>query len=64
VLGFTPTLGQSGVVTKMEIKFHVHTDASNFVLGVMLSQNLYNTIDKPIYYVSRFMNNAKKLYNN
>jgi hypothetical protein len=40
----------------------VHTDASNFALGVMLGQNPDNTIDKPIYYASRLMNNAKKNY--
>ncbi len=40
----------------------MHTDASNFALGVMLGQNPDNTIDKPIYYASRLMNNAKKNY--
>jgi hypothetical protein len=34
----------------------------HFVLGVMLSQNLDNTIDKPIYYASKLMNSAKKNY--
>jgi hypothetical protein len=28
----------------------------------MLGQNPNNTIDRPIYYASRFMNNAKKNY--
>jgi hypothetical protein len=45
-----------------KIKFHVHTNTSNFALGVMLSQNPYNTIDKPIYYASRLMNSIGKNY--
>ncbi len=45
-----------------KLEFHVHTDALNFPLGAMLSQNLNKAIDKPIYYVSRLMNNAKKNY--
>jgi hypothetical protein len=40
----------------------VHIDASNFVLGVMLGQNLDNTIDIPIYYANRLMNSAKNNY--
>jgi hypothetical protein len=31
-------------------------------LGAMLNQNPNKTIDKPIYYASRLMNNAKKNY--
>jgi hypothetical protein len=46
------------MVPSWKNEFHVHTNASNFVLGVMLGQNPDNTIDRPIYYVSRFMNNA------
>ncbi len=37
----------------------MHIDASNFALGVMLGQNLDNTIDKPIYNANRLMNDAK-----
>jgi hypothetical protein len=37
----------------------VHIDASNFALGVMLGQNLDNTIDRPIYNANRLMNDAK-----
>jgi hypothetical protein len=33
-----------------------------FALGAMLNQNPNKTIDKPIYYVSRLMNNAEKNY--
>jgi hypothetical protein len=40
----------------------VHTNASNFAIGVMLSQNPNNTIDKPIYYASRLMNSEEKNY--
>jgi hypothetical protein len=40
----------------------VHTDASNFVLGVMLNQNPNNTIDIPIYYASRLMKSVEKNY--
>ncbi len=40
----------------------MHIDASNFVLGVMLGQNLDNTIDIPIYYANRLMNSAKNNY--
>jgi hypothetical protein len=40
----------------------VHTNASNFTLGVMLGQNLDNTIDIPIYYANRFMNSVEKNY--
>jgi hypothetical protein len=46
------------MVPNWKIKFHVHIDTSNFALGVMLGQNLNNTIDKPMYYASRLMNNA------
>jgi hypothetical protein len=38
----------------------VHTDASNFALGVMLGQNPYNIIDRPIYYATT--NNALNNY--
>jgi hypothetical protein len=37
-------------------------NASNFALSVMMGQNLKNIIDKPIYYVSRLMSNAKRNY--
>jgi hypothetical protein len=50
------------MVPNWKIKFHVHIDASNFALGIMLGQNPDNTIDSPISHASRFMNNAKKNY--
>jgi hypothetical protein len=40
----------------------VHTDASNFVLGVMLGQNPDNTINIPIYFANRVMNSADNNY--
>ncbi len=40
----------------------MHTDASNFVLGVMLGQNPDNTINIPIYFASRVMNSADNNY--
>jgi hypothetical protein len=50
------------IVPNWKFKFHVHINTSNFSLGVMLGQNLDNTIDKPIYYVNRLMNNIEKKY--
>jgi hypothetical protein len=50
------------MVPNQEIEFHVHTNASNFAFEVMLSQNLDNTIDIPIYYASKLMNSAEKNY--
>jgi hypothetical protein len=43
------------IVPNWKKKFHVHIDASNYVIGVMLTQNLDDTIDKPIYYASQLM---------
>ncbi len=50
------------MVPNWKIEFHVHTNTSNFALGVMLGQNQDNTIDRPIYYVSRLMNSVEKNY--
>jgi hypothetical protein len=50
------------IVHDWKLEFHVHIDASNFAFGNMLSQNLNKIIDKPIYYASKLMNNAKKNY--
>ncbi len=51
------------IVPNWKFKFHVHIDISNIALaGVILKQNLDNTIDKPIYYANRLMNNAEKNY--
>ncbi len=50
------------MVPNWKIELYVHTNASNFVLGVMLGQNLDNAINRPIYYASRLMNNATNNY--
>jgi hypothetical protein len=50
------------IVPNWNFKFHVHTNTSNFVVGITLGQNLDNTIDKPICYVSILMNNVEKNY--
>jgi hypothetical protein len=50
------------ILLNWNFKFHVHTNTSNFVVRVMLGQNLDNTIDKLICYVSRLMNNVEKKY--
>ncbi len=36
------------MVPNWKIEFQVHTNASNFALGVMLGQNPYNTINRGI----------------
>jgi hypothetical protein len=38
------------IVPNWKMEFHVHVDTSNFVIGVMLGQNINNIIDYPIYY--------------
>jgi hypothetical protein len=40
------------IIPNWKFEFHVHIDASNFALGVMLSQNANNTIDRLIFYAS------------
>jgi hypothetical protein len=50
------------MVPNWKIKSHVFINASNFALRVMLGQNPNNTIDRPIYYTSRFMNSVEKNY--
>jgi hypothetical protein len=50
------------IVPNWNVEFHVHINASNFVLGVTLGKNPNNTIDKPIYNASRLMKNAKRNY--
>jgi len=50
------------IIPDLKLEFHVDTNASNFALGAMLSQNPNKTIDRPIYYANRLMNSAKKNY--
>ncbi len=40
----------------------MHTNASNFALTAMLSQNPNRTINRPIYYANRLVNSAEKNY--
>ena len=47
---------------KWDLEFHVHTDASNIALGVMLAQNVIGKADQPIAYASRLLNSAGKNY--
>jgi hypothetical protein len=44
------------------MEFHVHIDASNLVVGVMLAQNPIGKCDHPIAYASKLLNNAEKNY--
>jgi hypothetical protein len=48
------------IVPNWNVEFHVHTNASNFALVVMLGKNPNNTIDKPIYYVDKLMNSVER----
>jgi hypothetical protein len=50
------------IIFDLKLEFHVHTNASNFALGAMLSQNSNKTINRPIYYANILMNNAKTNY--
>jgi hypothetical protein len=50
------------IVFYLTKEFHVHTNASNHVIGAMLTQNLNDTIDKPIYYANRLMTGVEKNY--
>ncbi|MCO5574746.1 hypothetical protein L7F22_028536 [Adiantum nelumboides] len=42
--------------------FHVHIDASNFVIGCVLIQPREHKLDYPISFASRQLNNAEKNY--
>jgi hypothetical protein len=50
------------ITPKLDMEFHVHTYASNLVVGAMLVQNPTEKCDQPIAYASKFLNNAKKNY--
>jgi hypothetical protein len=39
-------------------EFTIHTNASNYAIGTMSTQNLDNTIDKPNYYANQLMTRA------
>jgi hypothetical protein len=44
------------------MEFHVHTDASNLVIEVMLAQNPTRKCDQSIAYASILLNNLEKNY--
>ncbi len=50
------------VAPKWDMEFHIHTYASNLVIGVMLAQNPTKKCDQPIVYTSKFLNNVEKNY--
>jgi len=50
------------MVPNWKIEFHVHTNAPDFALRVMLGQKLDNTINRLVYNASRLMNSAEKNY--
>jgi hypothetical protein len=45
------------------VEFHVHTNVSLLVVGVMLFQNVTGKSDQPIVYASRLLNKAEQNYN-
>ncbi len=40
------------IMLNWKLEFHVHTNVSNFALGIMLVQNLDNNNNKQIYYAN------------
>ncbi len=50
------------ILPNWQMEFHVHTDASLLVVGVMLAQNPTNKYDQLIVYASRLFNKAKQNY--
>ena len=44
------------------MEFHIHCDASNIAIGVVLPQNIQGELDSPIYYASRLLNSVEKNY--
>ena len=51
------------IAPRWDLEFHVHTDASNIAVGVMLAQNPTGKCDQPISYASRLLNSAERNYN-
>ncbi len=45
-----------------DIEFHVHTNVSNLVVKVMLTQNLIEKCNQPITYESQLLNNVEQNY--
>jgi hypothetical protein len=44
------------------LKFHVHIDTFNLVVGAMLAQNLIKKCDQSIAYASQLLNNIEQNY--
>ncbi len=44
------------------LEFHVHTNASNMAIGVMLAQNPIEKCDQLIAYASQLLNHIKRNY--
>ncbi len=47
----------------MGLKFHVHRNASLFVVKVLLAQNIIGKNNQPIVYAYKLLDNAKQNYN-
>ncbi len=45
-----------------ELEFHVHTNASQLVVGAKLAQNLISKFDQLVMYVSKLLNSVEKNY--
>jgi hypothetical protein len=45
-----------------DLEFHVHIDASNLVVGIMLAQNFIKKYDQSIAYASQLFNNIEENY--
>ncbi len=45
-----------------ELKFHVHTDTSQLIVGAILAQNLINKFDQLVMYASKLLNSTQINY--
>ncbi len=45
-----------------ELKFHVHTDTSQLIVGAVLAQNLINKFDQLVMYASKLLNSTQINY--
>jgi hypothetical protein len=50
------------ITPNWEREFHVHTNASNIVVGAMLAQNLDSKCEEPITYISHLLNSTEWNY--
>ena len=57
-----PTTTPILITPNWTMEFHVHCDAFNIAIGVVLAQNIHGDRDSPIHYASKLQNNAKKNY--